>query len=230
MPAKGVVALIPAYNEEKNITATITALLTIPQVVEIVVVDDASSDQTAELAASAGARVLKMPVNGGKGAALNFGIEHLKAGTDIIMLLDGDLGSSAKEAGLLLAPVLKGEADMTIAKFPPPTTKGGFGLVKGLASKGIKFYTGLDMHSPLSGQRVVTRKALEGLLPFASGYGVEVALTIRAARKGYRVLEVPVRMTHAETGRDLKGFLHRGRQFLHVAWVLAKLGFETTKR
>ena len=218
--AKRVVALIPAYNEAKTISATVAALAALSEVNEIVVVNDASTDHTADLAAAAGARVISLPGNQGKGAALNEGSRQIKA--DIVLLLDGDLGESATEARLLLAPVLEGRADMTVAQFPPPRQKGGFGLVKGLAGKGIKFYTGLEMKSPLSGQRVMTRPVMEKLLPFASGYGVEVGLTIKAARAGFKVLEVPVQMTHAETGRDLIGFCHRGRQFLHVARVLVK--------
>ena len=223
MPAYKVVALIPAYNEEESIAATVAALAALPGVAEIVVVDDASTDATAQKAATCGARVFTLPYNQGKGAALNYGSQYLQA--DIIMLLDGDLGASASEASLLLAPILAQEADMTIARFPAPVKKGGFGLAKGLASRGIRFYTGLNMHSPLSGQRVVTRQVLDKLLPFASGYGVEVALTIKAARAGYRVMEVPVQMTHAETGRDIKGFRHRGKQFIHIAKVLIKAGF-----
>lgn len=218
--AKRVVTLIPAYNEAKTISATVAALSKLSEVDEIVVVNDASTDQTASLAAAAGARVISLPSNQGKGAALNEGSRQIKA--DIIVLLDGDLGESAGEARLLLAPVLEGRADMTVAQFPPPRLKGGFGLVKGLARKGIKFYTGLEMKSPLSGQRVMTRQVMDKLLPFASGYGVEVGLTIKAARAGFTVLEVPVQMTHAETGRDLKGFCHRGKQFWHVARVLVK--------
>ncbi len=220
MSAKRVVALIPAYNEANNITATVAALFELSEVNEVVVVDDASTDQTGDLAAAAGARVISMPSNKGKGAALNEGSKQIEA--DVVMLLDGDLGDSARDARLLLEPVLDGRADMTVAHFPPPRLKGGFGLVKGLARKGIKFYTGMEMQSPLSGQRVMTSPVMDKLLPFASGYGVEVGLTIKAARAGFKVLEVPVQMTHAETGRDLKGFWHRGRQFYHIARVLAR--------
>lgn len=220
MQVQRVAAIIPAYNEEKYIGDTVTSLAMIPEITEIVVVDDASCDHTAELAAKAGARVIGLPRNSGKGAALNKGSAEVSV--DVVMLLDGDLGGSAGEARVLLEPVLAGVADMTVAQFPPPRRKGGFGLVKGLARTGIKLYTGLEMKSPLSGQRVMTTRVMEKLLPFASGYGVEVGLTIRAARAGFKVLEVPVNMTHAETGRDLKGFWHRGKQFYHIIRVMAQ--------
>ena len=73
---------------------------------------------------------------------------------------------------------------------------------------------------PLSGQRAMTDKVLRDILPFHSGFGIEIGMTIRALRRGYRVVEVPVNMTHAETGRNLKGFIHRGKQFMDVARVI----------
>ena len=99
---------------------------------------------------------------------------------------------------------------------------GGFGIVTTLAKKGIRWFTGLEVASPLSGQRVMRRIVIEKVKFFESGFGVEVGLTIDIFRLGFRVKEIPVQMTHAETGRDLAGFLHRGRQFIDVAIVLAK--------
>lgn len=210
--------LVPAYNEEARIQDTVRAVLSIPEVGGVLVIDDGSSDATAEVARANGARVIRLPRNLGKGEALNRGAAACSA--DVIVLLDADLGTSASEARHLILPVMAGEADMTVARFPRARQKGGFGLVRGLARSGIKWYTGLLMESPLSGQRAMTKKVLQRLLPFAHGFGVEVGLTIKAARLGFKVVEVPVAMTHKETGRDLKGFLHRGKQFWHVARVL----------
>lgn len=218
---KTVGVIIPAYNEAEHIYETVQAVFSIPEVGDVLVVDDGSSDGTGSIARRAGARVLALPFNLGKGGALNEGIGKITAA--VVVLLDADLGLTAREAGCLLTPVLKGEADMTIACFPRPVRKAGFGLVKRLAKEGIRYYTGLTVQSPLSGQRALTRDVLQSVLPFASGFGAEVSLTIKAARKGFRILEVPVKMTHQETGRDLPGFLHRGKQFWHVARVLWKL-------
>ncbi len=220
MPGQPVAAIIPAYNEEEFIFDTVAALKNIPQITDIVVVDDASTDSTAQLAEAAGARVLRLSGNSGKGAALNSGIAATSA--QVYLFVDGDLGTSAGESRLLLAPVLENRADMTIAQFPPPRRKGGFGLVKALARQGVKHCAGLKLKSPLSGQRAMTREVLEKVYPLAGGYGVEVVMTIRAARAGFRIMEVPVRMYHVETGRDLRGFWHRGRQFWHIALALAR--------
>ena len=218
MPQK-ISALVPAHNEEKFIFDTVRALQHIPEFNEIIVIDDASVDKTAAMARQAGAMVISLPSNLGKGGALNQGVAA--ATGDVIALVDGDLGSSAVEVAKLLAPVLAGSADMTVARFPRARKKGGFGLVKGLARNGIKWYTGLETLAPLSGQRVMTRQVVDFLGGFESGYGVEVGMTIDVAREGFRIMEVEANMTHAETGRDLQGFLHRGKQFVHVARVLA---------
>ncbi|OAT86509.1 glycosyltransferase family 2 protein [Desulfotomaculum copahuensis] len=214
-----ITALIPAHNEAARIGDTVRAVFSIPGISEILVVDDGSTDETAAAVRAAGARIYSLPFNLGKGGALNHGAAVCRG--DVILLLDADLGASAAEGIKLLPPILRGAADMTVARFPRAGRRGGFGLVKGLARAGIRCYTGLQMESPLSGQRAVTRRVLERLLPFAPGYGVEVALTIKAARLGFKVLEVPVNMTHQETGRDWAGFVHRGRQFGHVLRTLA---------
>jgi glycosyltransferase involved in cell wall biosynthesis len=216
-----VTVLIPAYNESKAIQFTVAAVKSVGKVDQIIVVNDCSTDNTGELAKAAGAEVVDLPKNLGKGGALNYGLQFVKG--DIIALIDGDLGKTAVDVEKLLDPVLSNKADMTIAKFPPAQKKGGFGMVTRLARKGIRLYTGLEVACPLSGQRVITRDVLGkiGSAPFESGFGVEVGLTIDVFRHGFRVREVPVQMKHAETGRDLAGFIHRGQQFAHVLLVLA---------
>lgn len=213
-------AVIPAFNEADTIGDTVRAVLSIPEISEVVVVDDHSRDQTAGAAREAGALVFSLPRNSGKGAALNAGLG--RAHGDVIVLLDADLGASAAEARKLVLPVLARETDLAIARFPKARRKGGFGLVKGLAVRGIRYFTGHEMQSPISGQRALRREVLDQLLPLAGGYGVEVGMTVDAACLGFRLREVPVAMRHKETGRDLQGFLHRGRQFRDIALTLIK--------
>jgi glycosyltransferase involved in cell wall biosynthesis len=222
-----ITVLIPAHDEAELIAATVTAALAISGVTRVIVIDDGSEDDTDQFAEKAGAKVIRLFGNRGKGTALEAGALRAED-ADIVLLLDGDLGASASQGELLLAPLLAGEADMAIAGFPRVESgKAGFGLVKGLASWGIRTLGGpFEANAPLSGQRAITRECLETVRPFSAGYGVEVGLTIRALRAGYRLTEVPTTMTHAATGRDLKGFVHRGRQFAHVVGALVRLAFE----
>lgn len=221
-----IAALIPAYNEAERIGATVRATLAIEGVSRVVVIDDSSTDDTANLAEEAGAKVVRLWNNVGKGAALEAGARRVED-CDIVLLLDGDLADAAAQASSLLEPVLAGTADMAIATFPAPTAKAGFGLVKNLARWGIRTMgNGWEATAPLSGQRALTARCFEAVRPFATGYGVEVALTVRALRHGLRLVEVPTTMSHAATGRDLRGFIHRGRQFTHVGIALLRLAFE----
>lgn len=215
---KTVWAVIPAYNEAERIGRTIRAVQSVPGIEKIMVVNDGSTDGTADEVRKTGVYLLDLPRNMGKGGAMNKAAAEVEA--DIILFLDGDLAESASQAGLILKPVLEGQADLAIAAFPPPRRKGGFGLVKKTAAWAIRRAGNLQSTAPLSGQRAMTREVLEAVLPFDKSYGVELGMTIRALRKGFRVVEVPTGMSHEETGRDLQGFLHRGRQWRDVLRVV----------
>ena len=215
--------LIPAYNEASRIAATIAAVRALPGVAEILVADDGSTDNTASIAESAGADAVIRLTHGGKGAALNSAFAL--ASGDILLLLDADIGATASEAVKLLDPILHGAAEMTIAVLPFGTGKGGgMGFAVRLARNGIERLTGRRMDAPLSGQRGLRRHVLEATGGFAEGWGAEVALTVRAIRAGFRVLEVPVNMTHRVTGRSPGAILHRFAQYRAARRVLKELG------
>jgi glycosyltransferase involved in cell wall biosynthesis len=216
--------LIPAYNEGDRIGDTLHAIRSVemPDAAEIIVIDDGSIDDTAARAESSGADTVLRKANGGKGAALDAGL--ILASGDLLVLLDADLGATASEFTKLIAPILNGEADMTIATFPTRAGRGGgMGLVVRLARWGIRRLTGREMQAPISGQRAVKRSALAAAGGFASGWGVEIALTIHALRAGCKVLEVPTEMDHRVTGRSVKDILHRAAQLWAVAVVLVDL-------
>lgn len=96
----------------------------------------------------------------------------------------------------------------------------GFGLVRRLAALGVRLLTGTRVQSPLSGQRAVKAEVLQRVGGLAQGFGVEVSLTIGALYHGFTLREVPVPMKHRAYGRSIKGFLHRGRQLIHVVKAL----------
>lgn len=215
--------IIPAYNEANKIKDTLENIIDIEEINEIVVVDDGSSDNTVEIASNVKSdkiKVFKLDKNRGKGYALNYGLEIAMKNADIIGFLDGDLGSSSSEIKKLITPILNDEADVIIAKFPPAKKKGGLGFVKGLAKDSVLDMTGVELDATLSGQRLFKKEVLQKFNKIPFGYGVEVGMTIDILKYGYKIKEVLVNMTHSETGRDLKGFIHRGKQYYHIKKVL----------
>jgi hypothetical protein len=213
-----VVALVPARDEADRVAATVKALRTVTAVDEIVVVDDGSSDRSASEALAAGATVLRLQRPAGKGRALEGALRRLPT-PDVWLLADADLATSAGALGAVLEPVLSGEADLAIATFPPGHG-GGFGIVKRFAAGAIRLLCGFEAAEPLSGQRAVSAAALEACRPIAPGFGVETAMTIDAVRAGLRVVEVPAPLAHRPTGRNFRGFAHRGRQGLDIALAI----------
>lgn len=210
--------MIPVHDGEDRVGATVTAAAALPGVARVVVVDDASHDDSASAAEAAGAEVVRLEHNQGKAGAVRAGIDRCPD-ADVVLLLDADLGATAAGAEPLIGPVQDGRADMTIGVLPGAGRKGGFGLVKRLSVAGIRRGCGFEATAPLSGQRVVRREVFDHLGP-VERFGLEVALTIDAVRSGDRVVEVEVDIDHAHTGRRLAGFGHRGRQGRDIARAL----------
>jgi hypothetical protein len=131
----------------------------------------------------------------------------------IVILCDGDLGESAAALRKLVEAVRLGEAEVAVAVFAR-RIGGGVGLAVGFARWAIHRRCGLQTQAPISGQRALSARALEDVLPFADGFGMEVGMTIDAVRAGHRVVEVELDLTHRATGRTLGGFAHRGRQLV----------------
>src|SRR5688500_9292623 len=112
-----VVAVVAARDEGGLVGATVDAIRTISAADDVVLVDDGSTDETAQLARRSGARVLVAPRHLGKGGALEGALDRIEP-ADVYLFLDADLGETAKEAGHLLDEVLSGRADLAVAVLP----------------------------------------------------------------------------------------------------------------
>jgi len=214
-----VVAVVAARDAETSVAATVEALRGLELDPRVVVVDDGSRDDTAARAAAAGATVVRLPENVGKGAAVRAGVAAAGE-ADVYLLVDADTGVTAMGAAPLLAPVMGGEAEMSIGVLPPAGARAGVGVVKWLARAAIRATTGRRVDAPLSGQRAVRGELLRSLA-LADRFGLETAMTLDALRCGARVVEVPVDMDHRHTGRSAAGFAHRARQggdILRALW------------
>ena len=220
-------AIVPAKDEAERVGATVAALRSLPDVALVVVVDDGSTDGTAQVAAEAGALVVRHALNQGKAAALTTGVarlaeEETRQGVDPFVLLfaDADLEGSAAHLGPLLEPVLGGAADLAVANIPRAASSHGSGRVVRLARGQIESLTGRRISQPLNGMRALTREAFGWATPLAPGWGVEAAMLVDVLRAGGRVVEVPVPLTHRATGADIRGQIHRARQMRDVSRAL----------
>jgi glycosyltransferase involved in cell wall biosynthesis len=214
-----VFAIVAAYDEADRIAATLAALAEAFPGIRLWIADDGSSDGTGAVAEAAGATVVRSERVIGKGGAVTLAAqEALASKGSVALLCDGDLGESAARLGPLVEAVHKGDADLAVAAFSK-RVGGGFGLAIGFAHWAIRRRCGLDLRAPISGQRALTAQTLAQVLPFAHGFGMEIGMTIDAARAGARVGEIDLDLSHRATGRTLGGFLHRGRQLVDFVRV-----------
>jgi glycosyltransferase involved in cell wall biosynthesis len=209
-----VVAIVPAYQNAGTVAATARALLDLRDVGEVVVVDDGSTDATAAAARSTNATVLSLLANRGKGGAVAAGLAA-RPDADVYLLIDADTAATASAASALLPPVLANEADLVIARLPSAGERDGFGMVARGAASAIRWWSGVEASAPLSGQRAVKGPLLRSLR-LAARFGLEVAMTVDAAHQGARILEIAAPFDHDHRGRNLAGFVHRGRQGVDV--------------
>ena len=212
-----------ARDEAELIGMTVHGLRMIDGVAEVVVVDDGSRDATSARAIEAGAAVFRRERALGKGDAIDRALQRAIA--DVWLLADGDLGSSASSLNAVLESVLEGGADLAIAAFPSVREGGGFGLVKRTARWAIRRLCGFDATEPLSGQRAITATAIDTVRPLAHGFGMETAMTIDAVRAGLRVVELPAELSHRPSYRNVRGFVHRGRQGWDVVRAVVPRAF-----
>jgi glycosyltransferase involved in cell wall biosynthesis len=216
-----IAVVVAARDEADRIGETLEALRGAMPGAALWVADDASTDGTAEAAMSAGAQVVSRGRPHGKGANAGAGAEAALSADPapgLVLLCDGDLGGSAAALVALVDAVKGGECDLAVAAFSR-RVGGGFGFALGFARWAIRRRCGLETEAPISGQRAMRAELLRAVLPFAHGYGMEVGMTIDAARGGYRLREYELDLSHRATGRSLAGFAHRTRQFVDFARV-----------
>jgi len=215
-PPDALAVIVAARNEADRVGETVAALRGAFPGAAIWLADDASTDGTAELGMAAGARVVSRARPHGKGGNVSAAAEAAlseRPPPRLVLLCDADLGGSAAELASLVDAVERGECDLAVAAFGT-RVGGGFGIALGFARRAIRRLCGYEAEAPISGQRAMRDEVLRATLPFARGYGMEVGMTVDAVRAGYRVREYELDLRHRATGRDLRGFLHRGRQLL----------------
>ncbi|MGL4611174.1 MAG: glycosyltransferase family 2 protein [Trueperaceae bacterium] len=182
--------LIPAFNEAKTVASVIRVALE-SNLGTVLVVDDGSSDGTSSTAKAAGATVLTLPQNLGKGGAVHEGVHAL--GTEVVLLIDADLtGLTVQHLQDLARPVLENKADMS----------------RGVFTGGRWTTTAAQQLTPqLNGQRAIKREKfldIRGLRN--SRYGIETIITDHAKRNGWRTIDVALANVSQVMKEEKHGF------------------------
>ncbi len=217
----GVVLIIPAFNEARTLPTLLGDVRRLGLDLEIVVIDDGSSDDTGAVARRAGARVLEHPFNLGYGAALQTGYKYaLARDAEFAVQMDGDGQHLASELQTVLDAVVGGECDLAIgSRF---LDSGGYsmGVARSLGRRLFRALArlgGLDVTDPTSGLQAMNRAVLELFSTdwYPHDYpDVDVLLLVH--RRGLRIAERPVRM--AESWRP--STLHSGWAPLYYCYKM----------
>jgi glycosyltransferase involved in cell wall biosynthesis len=221
-----VVAVVPAFNEAGAIGRVVDEIAALGPELDVVVVDDASTDETAEVAEEHGAVVLRLPFNVGIGGAVQTGLRWaLEEGYELAVRLDGDGQHDARELPKLLAPLRTGEADFVVgSRFvddegtyrPPFARRVGIRVFARLVS----LLGGQQVTDTTSGFLALDRRGIE---LFAAEYPhdyPEVEATLVALRSGLRLAQVQVEMRERETGSSSITFVQSVYYLVKVTLAL----------
>ena len=200
-------AIVPAFNEEGSIGAVVGELLAYDPGLRVVVVDDGSTDRTAEVARVSGAKVISLPFNLGIGGAVQTGFRYAwEQGFDVAVRADGDGQHDPAELDAILRPVLADEADVAVgSRFiggdgyrSSRSRRAGIRLLAWIVSA----LTRQRITDPTSGFQAANRL---GIRLFAADYPhdyPEAEATVMVFKHRLRLQEVPVKMRARESGRS----------------------------
>ncbi|MFA4826242.1 MAG: glycosyltransferase family 2 protein [Methanoregula sp.] len=216
---KGLVAVIPAYNEQVSVGSVI--LLAREYVDTVIVVNDGSSDRTAEVAKLAGAEVISLEHNMGKAHALLLGLRKAREShCTAVVMLDADGQHHTRDIPRIAAPVLSGDADLVIgSRFIH--NSGKIPLYRKFGQKTLDVFTNIGTKQKVSdsqsGYRALSRKALEYLDFRSDGYNVESDMIAHFVAKGLVLREVPIGVRYDVPNK------HKKNAVSHGMGVLAQL-------
>jgi len=230
---QGIVAIVPAWNEAGAIGGVVDEILAFDPTIHVVVVDDASDDDTSAVAQRHGATVLPLLFNVGIGGAVQTGFRYARdEGYEIAVRLDGDGQHDASELGKLIGPVRAGEADLVIgSRFVDPggTYRPPFARRMGIRvfARLVSLLGGQKVTDTTSGFSAMNRAGIELFaLEYPHDYP-EVEATLVALRSGLRLAQVQVEMRERQTGTSSITFV---RSLYYIVKVMLALLVASLRR
>lgn len=206
------VVCLPTYNERENLERMVRALA--DKGVSVLVIDDNSPDGTGEIADRLASElpwveVLHRPGKEGLGRAYIDGFRHVLEGdVELVLEMDCDFSHDPADVPRLIAAVEEG-ADLALgSRYVPGGGTADWGLVRRLISRGASLYTRtllMPIHDSTGGFKCFRRNVLESIdldTIDAAGYVFQIETTYRALRKGFRVVEVPIRFADRTAGQS----------------------------
>jgi glycosyltransferase involved in cell wall biosynthesis len=217
-----IAVLIPCYNEEVTIAEVVRDFRAELPGAEIYVFDNNSSDRTVERALAAGAHVFHERRQG-KGYVVQSMFRQVRA--EIYVMVDGDGTYPAAAVHQLVAPVLNEEADMAVGSRLHAESHSQFKHLNRwgnrLVLRLLNSIFRVRLTDILSGYRAFNRRFVRGLPLFGGGFEIETELTIKAVERGYRIVEVPISLTHRPAGSHSKiQFFRDGMLILNTVLAL----------
>ena len=217
-----VAILIPCYNEELTIAGVVHQFRAELPNASIYVFDNNSTDQTVMKARDAGASIC-YERRQGKGYVVQSMFRRIDA--DVYVMVDGDGTYPPSEVHKLIEPVLSGEADMVIGSRLHERSQSQFNSLNRVGNKLFLSILTLTFKvhiaDLLSGYRAFSRKFVKGLPLFGGGFETETELTIKALQRGYKIVEIPVNLTHRPEGSHSKiRIAHDGMRIVHTILAL----------
>lgn len=213
--------ILPAKNEAASISNVVGNIIILFPEAEVIVVDDASTDQTRALATAAGARVIHHPYSKGNGAAIKTGARH--ASGELLVFMDADGQHNAADIKRLLDKMAEGFDMVVGARQEGSQASVGRGLANGFYNKLASYVTGQKVEDLTSGFRLVKRQLFMkflSLLP--NGFSYPTTSTMAFFRAGYAVAYVPIHAAQRQGKSHIKP-LQDGIRFLLIIFKIGTL-------
>ena len=211
-----ILAIIPAYNEADRIGKVVHGAIThLP----VLVIDDGSSDATAQISEKGGATVLRQMTNQGKGVALRSGFRYaIKEGYQAVLTLDADGQHDPEEIPAFLKTYQVNQADLIVGERDfsqiPPVRR----LANNLSRWSFSWAVGQPISDNQSGYRLIKHRMMEAMLRSSeSGFEFEVEMIVVCIQRGYVLEWVPIRTIYREEGSHIHPLRHT-IEFSRMVW------------